>query len=428
MLTIASTTQKRANYNSNTRSVASTNTPYTNHSSQKKPSTLEQAQLRHRLYEEKILTPTEMIQYPSSMKVINDRYVLNKQIGKGAQAEVYLAYDLETSSLCAIKKISPHLADDAKTVQRFQSEAQIMIDLPKPVHPNIASVFNISTENNESYIVMELITGGTLHDAIDLYWSNIRNPEFKDEERELLFNDMLLMIASIFRALDYVHNNGIVHRDVKPKNILLKISDDFTKPPTAKLTDFGLSLKHESLDENSLLTISGTLYYISPDQLTRSNPDGRADFYSLGAVLYELVNGMPPFPMNSPSIVINHHLNIKPEFPDPLNVDTSQILRMVDIKSLVNSIRAILHKGDFQDTIDLNLLRKVLNSNLDSDPILNLDNAKILGSILAGLSEKQHDSMLNTIILKLLEKDPSARYQSGEEVAILLENIVSKAL
>lgn len=282
-----------------------------------------------------------------------NKYKVYQKIGTGAQAEVFLAYDSNRNQYCAIKVLRGDFLNDEKTLRRFKREIGIMTRLQE--HPNIAQVYDFSFNDNSSsenppFIAMELLTEKTLHDLINLYWSPLNEGNLNPVERKILFNDMLLIISSIFRALDLVHKYGIMHRDVKPKNILLSPMSDPREPPQAKLADFGISLDYDASRFTSLDAFVGTPAYVAPEQISTQNPDGRIDFYSLGAILYEITEGKPPFQATDFYKLLQDHINVDPEPPNNAN--------KID-PMLVEIILKLLKKNPFdryQQGIDVSML------------------------------------------------------------------------
>jgi len=215
-------------------------------------------------------------------------YRVIERIGSGSMAEVYTAMQTSMNRLVAVKILSPLLSDDPQFIQRFRQEAQIASTLE---HPHIVPIIDVGEEEGTLYLVMRYLKGGTLYDLLH------RGP--------LPLQAVLLRyLAEIGQALDYAHALGVVHRDVKPKNILL----DLQANPS--ITDFGLA----KLTAGGGLTRSGfgmigTPHYMSPEQGRGQPVDGRSDLYSLGIILYEMLTGQLPFDADSAVGMVMRHIH-----------------------------------------------------------------------------------------------------------------------
>jgi hypothetical protein len=212
-------------------------------------------------------------------RLLGGRYRLVRPIAKGGMAEVWEGRDEILSRPVAVKVLQPHLATDGTFVERFRREA---ISAARLTHPGVVATFDTGTDAGTAWIVMELIRGDTLRHLL-----NSRGP--MDPSMAI---DVAAQIAD---ALAHAHRAGLVHRDVKPANILL-VEGDGT--PRAKVTDFGIAKATESLGGLDLTRtgiVLGTPKYLSPEQVEGHEPDARADLYSLGVVLFEMLTGRPPF-------------------------------------------------------------------------------------------------------------------------------------
>ncbi len=221
--------------------------------------------------------------------VLNGRYELHRRVGRGGMAEVYLARDRLLDRLVAIKILFPEFATDPSFVARFRREAQAAANLN---HPNIVGVYDWGKERGTYYIVMEFVDGQTV--------SEILRHEGPIEPKRAAG-----IAADVAAALGFAHRKGVVHRDVKPGNVLI------TKTGEVKVADFGIArAKTASSEENLTQTgsVMGTATYFSPEQAQGKPVDARSDLYSLGVVLYEMASGKPPFSADSPVAIAYKHV------------------------------------------------------------------------------------------------------------------------
>src|SRR5690242_18394225 len=228
------------------------------------------------------------------------KYEIRRALGRGAMGTVYEGWDPIIARRVAIKTVKlPAGADDTETreaLTRFRHEAQAAGRL---THPNIVSVFDYGETDDLAYIVMEFVDGPTLKSLLD-----------KGERFEL--HAALAIMHDVLAGLAFSHGHGVVHRDVKPANVML------TSDGQAKLTDFGIA-RIESSSMTQAGTVLGTPAYMSPEQFTGQVVDARTDIYSAGVLLYQLLTGERPFD-GSMSAIMHKALNTEPPLPSQLNV------------------------------------------------------------------------------------------------------------
>lgn len=258
---------------------------------------------------------TNMDKYLGTM--LDDRYEILEVIGTGGMAVVYKAMCHRLNRYVAVKILRDELANDEEFRQRFQTEAQAVAMLS---HPNIVSVYDVSHSDDVEYIVMELIEGVTLM-------------QYMKKKGALGWKEALHFAVQISKALEHAHEKGIVHRDIKPQNIMI------LKDGTIKVADFGIAALESAQEKKSDQTV-GSVHYIAPEQARGEQPDPRSDIYSLGVVLYEMLTGKMPYDGDTAEQVALKHITGHAVPPQELNPDIPEELAEITLKAMNADINA----------------------------------------------------------------------------------------
>ena len=237
-------------------------------------------------------------------KLFGNRYEIGQMIGTGGMADVYIGEDERLSRKVAVKVLRSDLARDPSFLARFRKEALAAAGLN---HPGIVAVYDSGEEGLNSYIVMELVNGHTLREEL-------ANPATLTVDRSLE------IIEGVLDALSYSHQNGIIHRDIKPGNIML------TEFGVVKVMDFGIARAMDDIGATMTSTwnVVGTAQYLSPEQATGETSDLRSDIYSVGCLLYELVTGQPPFTGDTPVAIAYQHVSSDFVLPSAINPELDE--------------------------------------------------------------------------------------------------------
>ncbi|CEQ24236.1 serine/threonine-protein kinase and phosphatase [[Clostridium] sordellii] len=280
--------------------------------------------------------------------VLGNRYEIIKKIGDGGMAFVYEARDKLLNRTVAIKVLRPEFVDDEEFLSKFKREAEAVASLS---HPNIVNVYDVGEDGKVHYIVMELIEGQNLKDII-------KNEGTLDEYTAL---DITKQIA---KALGAAHKKGIIHRDIKPHNILIS-----NEGRIVKVADFGIAKAVSSSTMTSTGSVIGSVHYFSPEQAKGKFVGKTTDLYSLGIVLYEMIIGRVPFRGDSPISIALQHINDEIEFTQEEKVAIPQSVRNI-IKKLTSKASADRYQGADELIEDIEYIEK----NIDLDFIKEYDN------------------------------------------------------
>ena len=250
-------------------------------------------------------------------KMLDNRYEILECVGTGGMAVVYKARCHRLNRLVAVKILKPELANDADFRRRFHDESQAVAMLS---HANIVSVYDVSHSDGLDYIVMELIDGMTLKQYM------------KKRGVPLNWREALHFITQIVRALGHAHSRGIIHRDIKPHNIMV------LRDGSVKVADFGIARLASAAQATLTQEALGSVHYISPEQAKGSHVDGRTDLYSTGVVLYEMLTGRLPFEGETPVFVAIQHINSIPLAPRELNPEIPAALEAITMKAMAPNL------------------------------------------------------------------------------------------
>ena len=314
--------------------------------------------------------------------ILSDRYKIIEQVGIGGMSYVYKALDNTTGNIVAIKLLKDELASDEEFIKKFKSEA---IASEKINHQNVVRAFDVVDDNNLHYIVLEYVDGITLNKYI--------------KDKGCLSNEETVKLSiEIASGLASAHSQGIIHRDIKPQNIVIK-SDG-----TSKIMDFGIARAVSSTTRN--ISIVGTVHYISPEQARNENVDFRSDIYSLGCTMYEMITGDIPFPGDNPVSIIVSHLRENIKKPSEVNKNIYKSLEKIILKCT-----QMLPKDRYQSMNELITdLKKALvdkEGSFVSDSVYNNDT-------------EDQTMIISDSDMKLI-KDMSKNYQDNVHRTIITE-------
>ncbi len=305
--------------------------------------------------------------------VLGERYEIGGVLGRGGMAEVHRGRDTRLGREVAVKVLRSDLARDPSFQVRFRREAQAAASLN---HPAIVAVYDTGEDRgptgNTPYIVMEYVEGDTLRDVL-------RREGVLPPERAMS------LAADICGALDFSHRNGIVHRDVKPGNVMI------TPAGSVKVMDFGIAraVSDSAATMTSTAAVIGTAQYLSPEQARGEGVDARSDVYSLGCLLYELVTGAPPFTGDSPVSVAYQHVREDPRLPSSINHDIPPELDSILLKAMSKN-----PANRYQSAAEMrnDLLRALAGQRVEATPVLGeAERTAVIGAVPPGHSASRWD-------------------------------------
>ena len=311
-------------------------------------------------------------------KMLDNRYELLELIGTGGMANVYKAKCHRLNRLVAIKILKSELAENAEFRRRFRDESLAVAQLS---HANIVSIYDVSSSQGIDYIVMELIDGITLK-------------QYMERRGKMDWREALHFITQIMRGLSHAHSRGIIHRDIKPQNIMV------LRDGSVKVADFGIACladAHQTLAQEAL----GSVHYISPEQAKGERLDARSDIYSAGVVLYEMLTARLPFEGNSAVSVAIQHLSSVPLSPRELNPDIPEALELICMKAMnadlnkryqsADAMLVDLEKFRKDPAIDMDYIRTELADSVDSQPTSQVPVQQVAAAVKKRRAAEEND-------------------------------------
>lgn len=250
---------------------------------------------------------------------LGGRYVIDEQLGQGGMSTVFRATDPNLRRAVAVKLIHSHLSDNPEFVRRFEEEAAAVAQLN---HTNIIKVYDFNHDGDTYYMVLEYLPGETLQERLR---------RLNNNEQRLSYEETVRICADVCDAVDYAHRRGMLHRDIKPANIMLTVDG------RSVLMDFGVVKMLGGEQHTATGAVIGTALYMSPEQVRGERPDERADIYSLGVMLFEMISGRPPFEADSAITTMMMHVNDPVPDIQSITPDTPPDLKAIIEKALSKS-------------------------------------------------------------------------------------------
>ena len=312
-------------------------------------------------------------------KMLDNRYEILELIGTGGMSNVYKAMCHRLNRLVAIKILKSDLAENEDFRRRFHDESQAVAQLS---HANIVSVYDVSTNPDLEYIVMELIDGITLK-------------QYMERRGRMDWRESLHFITQIMRGLSHAHSRGIIHRDIKPQNIMV------LRDGSVKVADFGIAClanAGQTLTQEAL----GSVHYISPEQARGDRIDTRSDIYSAGVVLYEMLTGRLPFEGDSAVSVAIQHLSSVPLVPRDIDPTIPQPLELICMKAMncdpnkryasADAMIEDLEKFRRDPTVDMEYIRQELIAPADTEPTMPIPTAQVASAVKKHTAEQRDET------------------------------------
>ena len=355
-------------------------------------------------------------------KMLAGRYEILEEIGKGGMANVYKAQDHFLNRYVAVKVLKEELRDDKEFVHRFNTEAQAAARIS---NPHVVSIYDVGFENGLYYIVMEFVEGITLK-------------EYIEKKHILPWREAADFAAQICEGLDAAHKQAVIHRDIKPQNIIM------TADNVLKVTDFGIArATSQSTTINSSSTI-GTVHYLSPEQARGGYTNEKTDIYSLGVVLYEMLTGRLPFNDSTAVAIAIKHIQEKPILPRILNSDIpesmeyivmkamnkEQNLRYASAEEFLNDLKKVIANPDSKLSIkpvdDMDATRK--RDAIGADEINNYERARRADKKEYEKYAEQMDKEMEERRLRSIDRKQAIKAQKKKERRITIAAILAAIL
>ena len=301
-------------------------------------------------------------------KIIGNRYEILEKIGEGGMATVYKARCNILKRYVAVKVLRDEFTTDEEFIKRFNTEAQAAASL---THPNIVSIYDVGHEDNIYYIVMELVQGKTLKEIIN-------------QDGVLPWKWSVNIAIQVASALETAHRNNIVHRDIKPHNIII------TEDGIAKVTDFGIAKAVSNSTITAFGTTIGSVHYFSPEHARGGYTDAKSDIYSLGVVMYEMLTGRVPFDADTPVSIALKHMQEKPIEPIKLNPSIPFAVNKIIMKAMEKEISQ-RYQSATEMLKDLSMALKDPEGNFVKGNSENMQYTQVIPSLNENIEEKTQD-------------------------------------
>lgn len=323
-------------------------------------------------------------------KVIGNRYEMLEKIGEGGMATVYKARDNTLKRYVAVKVLRDEFITDDEFVKRFNSEAQAAASL---THPNIVSIYDVGHEETVHYIVMELVQGKTLKEIIN-------------EDGVLPWKWSVNIAIQVTSALETAHKNNIVHRDIKPHNIII------TEDGIAKVTDFGIAKAVSNSTITAFGTTIGSVHYFSPEHARGGYTDAKSDIYSLGVVMYEMLTGRVPFDADTPVSIALKHMQEKAVEPIKLNPSIPYAINKIIVKAMEKDI-SLRYQNATELLKDLSLALKNPEGNFVKSNAENMQYTQRIPSIGENIVMEEREE-------KIKDKKKTDKNQKAKKIGIIV--------